>query len=151
MRRRDLTISLRDIHRNLFFRHRCRQGAQELRVLPSAIMTVHAMFQEKQSVRFLGRLLWIGLISGAVLLAQPRRFELKADSEAFWRLVDHGAKLEKVAGGFKFTEGPVWDPRGFLYFSDEQGNRLHRLFPDGRTELVLEVGDPDGNTLDRQH
>jgi gluconolactonase len=81
----------------------------------------------------------------------PRQFELKAESEDFWKLVDRDAKLEKLAGGFKFTEGPVWDPRGFLYFSDEAGNRLHRLFPDGRTELVLEVGDPDGNTLDRQH
>jgi gluconolactonase len=38
-----------------------------------------------------------------------------------------------------------------VYFSDEQGNRLHRIFPDGRTETVLEVGDPDGNTLDRKH
>ena len=82
---------------------------------------------------------------------QQRQFELKAESEDFWKLVDHGAKLEKLAGGFKFTEGPVWDPGGFLYFSDEAGNRLHRLFPDGRTELVLEVGDPDGNTLDRKH
>jgi gluconolactonase len=87
----------------------------------------------------------------ATLAAQPRQFELKADSDAFWKLVDRGAKLEKIAGGFKFTEGPVWDPRGFLYFSDEQGNRLHRVFPDGRVELVLEVGDPDGNTLDRKH
>jgi gluconolactonase len=77
-----------------------------------------------------------------------RQFELKAESEDFWKLADRDAKLEKLAGGFKFTEGPVWDPRGFLYFSDEAGNRLHRLFPDGRIELVLEVGDPDGNTLD---
>ena len=95
---------------------------------------------------------WLILVSLAQAQTRPeRQFELKAESEDFWKLVDRGAKLEKLAGGFKFTEGPVWDPRGFLYFSDEAGNRLHRLFPDGRTELVLEVGDPDGNTLDRKH
>jgi len=94
---------------------------------------------------------WTWLILASLAQAQnrpQRQFELKAESEDFWKLADRGAKLEKLAGGFKFTEGPVWDPRGFLYFSDEAGNRLHRLFPDGRTELVLEVGDPDGNTLD---
>jgi gluconolactonase len=96
---------------------------------------------------------WTWLILASLAQAQnrpQRQFELKAESETFWKLVDHGAKLEKLAGGFKFTEGPVWDPRGFLYFSDEAGNRVHRLFPDGHTELVLEVGDPDGNTLDRK-
>jgi gluconolactonase len=94
---------------------------------------------------------WTWLILASLAQAQnrpQRQFELKAESEDFWKLADRDAKLEKLAGGFKFTEGPVWDPRGFLYFSDEAGNRLHRLFPDGRIELVLEVGDPDGNTLD---
>ena len=57
----------------------------------------------------------------------PRQFELKADSPKFWELIPNGAKLEKVAGGFGFTEGPVWDPRGFLYVSDEEKNRLSRV------------------------
>ena len=94
---------------------------------------------------------WTWLILASLAQAQnrpQRQFELKAESEDFWKLADRDVKLEKLAGGFKFTEGPVWDPRGFLFFSDEAGNRLHRLFPDGKTELVLEVGDPDGNTLD---
>ena len=78
----------------------------------------------------------------------PREFELNADSPKFWELIPKGAKLEKVAGGFGFTEGPVWDPRGFLYVSDEEKNRLSRVYPDGRIETVLEIGDPDGSTLD---
>jgi gluconolactonase len=89
-----------------------------------------------------------------VLRAQtqpPRQFDLKAESAAFWKLIDHGAKLEKVAGGFGFTEGPVWDPRGFLYVSDEEQNKIFRVFPDGRRETVFETGDPDGSTFDRQH
>jgi TolB protein len=79
-----------------------------------------------------------------------REFGLKAESEAFWKLFDRDAKLEKVAGDFGFTEGPVWDPRGFLYVSDEETNWIFRLFPDGRREKVFQTGDPDGSTLDRQ-
>lgn len=78
----------------------------------------------------------------------PRQFELKAETPAFWELFDQGATLEKVATGFGFTEGPVWDPHGFLYISDEEKNKLSRVYPDGRVETVLEIGDPDGSTLD---
>ena len=52
-----------------------------------------------------------------------RVFELQALSPKFWELVDHGAKLEKVATGFGFTEGPMWDAAGFLYVSDETINK----------------------------
>jgi PQQ-dependent dehydrogenase (methanol/ethanol family) len=82
--------------------------------------------------------------------AAPRQFELKAESPKFWDLIAQDAKLEKVAGGFGFTEGPVWDPKGFLYVSDEEKNKLSRVYPDGRIETVLEIGDPDGSTLDKQ-
>src|SRR5215475_2466531 len=78
----------------------------------------------------------------------PRQFELKAESPKFWDLFIRDSKLQKVATGFGFTEGPVWDPRGFLYFSDEEKNRISRVYPDGRVETVLEIGDPDGSTLD---
>src|SRR5882724_11548822 len=81
----------------------------------------------------------------------PRQFELKAESPKFWDLFIQGATLEKIATGFGFTEGPVWDPRGrFLYVSDEEKNKLSRVYLDGRVESVLEIGDPDGSTLDAQ-
>ena len=81
--------------------------------------------------------------------AQERKFELRPESEDFWKLVDRATTLEKVAGGFGFLEGPVWDPRGFLFVTDETNNRVSRVFPDGRVEKVLDIGDPDGSTLDR--
>ena len=68
----------------------------------------------------------------------------------FWELIDPDAKLEKIATGFGFTEGPVWDERGkFLYVSDESQNKLSRVFPDGRIETVLEIRDPDGSAFDK--
>ena len=79
-----------------------------------------------------------------------REFALQADSPEFSKLVAPDAKLETVATGFGFTEGPLWDAAGFLYVSDEELNRLFRVYPDGRKEELLSLGDPDGNTFDRQ-
>ena len=81
----------------------------------------------------------------------PRVFELQSLSPKFWDLVDHDAKLETLATGFGFTEGPVWDASGFLYISDETLNKIFRVFPNGRKEEVIALGDPDGNTYDRRH
>jgi gluconolactonase len=81
---------------------------------------------------------------------KDRKFELQADSPKFWEVVDRNAKLSRVGTGFGFTEGPVWDPSGFVYVSDETINKIYRLYPDGRKEEVIALGDPDGNTFDRQ-
>lgn len=80
----------------------------------------------------------------------PRKFELQANSPLFWKLLDRNARLGKIAGGFGFTEGPVWNPAGFLYVSDETLNKIFRVYPDGHKETLLLLGDPDGNTFDRQ-
>jgi len=80
-----------------------------------------------------------------------RKFELEAISPKFWNLISRDAKLETVASGFGFTEGPVWDKAGFLYVSDEEINKIFRVYvKDGRKEELISLGDPDGNTYDRQ-
>jgi gluconolactonase len=38
-------------------------------------------------------------------------------------------RLERVAGGFEFTEGPVWSPDGGLLFSSPNTNAIYRLDP----------------------
>ena len=41
-------------------------------------------------------------------------------------LVPINANIQKLAGGFAFTEGPVWDQRNNqLYFSDLRSNAIH--------------------------
>ncbi|MGC2474172.1 MAG: SMP-30/gluconolactonase/LRE family protein [Candidatus Sulfotelmatobacter sp.] len=82
---------------------------------------------------------------------QSRAFELQPISPKFWDLFDRNAKLQTVATGFGFTEGPMWDSAGFLYVSDETLNKIFRVSPDGKKEEVIALGDPDGNTFDRQH
>jgi gluconolactonase len=82
---------------------------------------------------------------------KPREFSLHADMPAFWQLIPKALKLETVGKGFGFTEGPVWDPAGFLYVSDEEQNKIYKLSLDGTKSELIALGDPDGSTYDREH
>jgi len=92
----------------------------------------------------------LGMMGSSRAQKKSRGFELEGISPEFWEVVDHNAKLETVAAGFGFTEGPMWDPAGFLYVSDEEINKIFKVGPDGRKEELITLGDPDGNTFDRQ-
>jgi len=99
--------------------------------------------------RFVFPFLIAGICFSAIQAHGPaREFQLRAESPQFWKLFSHDAKLETLATGFGFTEGPVWDPAGFTYVSDEEINRIYRVYPDGHKEELLSLGDPDGNTYD---
>ncbi len=47
-----------------------------------------------------------------------------------------GTKVTKVAGGFVFTEGPMWKD-GKLWFSDVRGDKVRTLTPDGKVTVIL--------------
>jgi gluconolactonase len=54
-------------------------------------------------------------------------------------IVPANAAVEKVAGGFQFTEGPLWRPsEGRLWFSDVVGNVLRAVTPSGQVEVLIE-------------
>jgi len=53
-------------------------------------------------------------------------------------LISVDAKIEKVASGFGFTEGPVWVQRGregYLLFTDIPGNKVHKMTSDGKVSV----------------
>jgi gluconolactonase len=58
--------------------------------------------------------------------------------------------LDKVAGGFIFTEGPVWHPDGFYYFVDIRTNSLYRMIPGQTPVNVRETLGGNGTTFDLQ-
>ena len=93
-------------------------------------------------------LFWSSIVASS---QEHREFQLQADSPAFWNLIDHDAKLQSLATGFGFTEGPMWDPAGFLYVSDETLNKIFRVEANGEKKEIIALGDPDGNTFDREH
>jgi sugar lactone lactonase YvrE len=61
------------------------------------------------------------------------------------------ATAEKIAGGFRFLEGPVWIPaRNELLFSDIPASRIYR-WKNGSVEIWREPShQANGNTLDPQ-
>src|SRR5581483_9613673 len=78
-------------------------------------------------------------------------------------IVPADARIEKLAGGFKFTEGPVWVHSGYLLFSDIPNNVINKWTPDGKVTVYLkpsgysgpippsgELPGSNGLTLDRQ-
>ena len=44
-------------------------------------------------------------------------------------IIDSDAKMEKLAEGFQFIEGPVWHPDGYLLFSDPNANVIYKYSP----------------------
>jgi gluconolactonase len=50
-------------------------------------------------------------------------------------IVPNDARLERVAGGFDFTEGPVWTRDGALLFSSPNTNAIYRWTPSGTVSV----------------
>jgi gluconolactonase len=53
-------------------------------------------------------------------------------------VVAPGAKLEKLASGFKFTEGPTSDAHGNLFFTDQPNDRILRWSRRGKLSTFLQ-------------
>jgi len=77
---------------------------------------------------------------------------LDAHSPKFWDIFSQDAHIERVATGFQFLEGPVWDSKaGCLYFSDIPANILYHWTPgEGARVFRHPSGMANGNTLDLQ-
>ena len=58
---------------------------------------------------------------------------------------------EKIATGFRFTEGPLWHHDGYLLFSDIPANTIYKWMPDGEVTVFRKPsGYANGLTFDRQ-
>jgi gluconolactonase len=88
-----------------------------------------------------GNFIWIRSATldfhrAAPLPAAPRvPVEVVRRDPAIDAIVPAGPVAEKVAGGFLFTEGPVWVPEGHLLFSDPNANVIYRWSPDGQVSV----------------
>jgi gluconolactonase len=86
----------------------------------------------------------------AAALAPAADFEVK-DEAAFQKIFPAGAKVERLATGLQFVEGPVWlrANGGMLVFSDIPANQLKKW--DSRNGLGIfrePSNNANGNTLD---
>jgi gluconolactonase len=99
---------------------------------------------------------------GKMSRAHEVKLEVDRKDAALDAILPDSARLEKLADGFTFTEGPVWidraepalrslpaqrkqEPRsnsemqdeGYLLFSDPNNNLIYRLTPDGEVSVYL--------------
>ena len=62
-----------------------------------------------------------------------------------------GAKVEKLAGGFQFTEGPASDAKGNIFFTDIPNNRIHKWSLEGKLSTFREnSGGANGLYFDKK-
>ncbi len=53
------------------------------------------------------------------------------------KIIAKGAKLEKLAGGYIFTEGPACDKEGNVYFTDQPNNQIVKWSTDGSVSVFM--------------
>jgi gluconolactonase len=65
-------------------------------------------------------------------------------------VVAPGAKVEKLAGGFIFTEGPVGDAQGSVFFTDIPNSKIHKWSPaEGVSTFLENSGEANGLFFDK--
>jgi gluconolactonase len=87
-----------------------------------------------------GNFLWIRSATLDVHLPEtplvPEGGTITRNDPSLDRLVAPDARIERLAGGFQFIEGPVWVREGgYLLFSDPNANRIYRWTPDGEVSV----------------
>ena len=78
--------------------------------------------------------------SGRLRVGEPVETEVVRLDPAIDAIIAPGTKIEKLADGFGFTEGPVWMPAkdgqdGYLLFSDPNNNTIYRWDTDGQVSV----------------
>jgi len=99
---------------------------------------------------------------GKLSKAHPVKLEIDRKDAALDEVIPADAKLEKLADGFAFTEGPVWIPsgsgqfgpdaaEGFLLFSDPNNNVIYRMTPEGDVSLFMPKSGYNGENIGEYH
>ncbi len=110
---------------------------------------------------------------GKLSKAREVKLEIERKDPALDAIVSPNTKLEKLADGFAFTEGPVWiddagaaeatrrsslnppNPpphvggyeKGFLLFSDPNNNLIYRMTPEGEVSVYLNKSGYTGENI----
>jgi gluconolactonase len=78
--------------------------------------------------------------------------EIERPAPGLDALVSQDARLERIAGGFEFTEGRVWSPDGALLFSSPNTNAIYRRSADdGRVTVFRSKSGYAGQDIGRFH
>jgi gluconolactonase len=82
-------------------------------------------------------LLALALLGAFVPQASTQGMHVQRLDPALDSLIAPGTEPELVAGPYTFTEGPMWRD-GQLWFSDEEGDKVHSITPDGKDTVLVD-------------
>ncbi|MGC1272694.1 MAG: SMP-30/gluconolactonase/LRE family protein [Planctomycetaceae bacterium] len=119
----------------------------DTRITPETHVTTFSPLDEMTATRLAG----LVIVTGVFMTIPHSGFS--AEPAAAESIAAEGAMLEKLAEGFKFTEGPSVDGDGNVYFTDQPNDRIHKWSTDGTVSVFLEPAgrsnglcfDEDGN------
>ncbi len=89
-----------------------------------------------RAVGLLLAILVISLMTTQAWEATDDLVHLQVLDPAINTLVPAGSRLQRVASGFKWTEGPVWMRGGSLLFAEIPSNSIRKWTAQGGTEIV---------------
>ncbi len=73
-----------------------------------------------------------------VLLSQEESVKIERLDKQIDSLIPSDAKLERVATGFKWTEGPVWIHAGYLLFAEIPSDSIRKWTPEASASIFLQ-------------
>jgi gluconolactonase len=86
-----------------------------------------------------------------ILLTALITSSIFAQPETKQSVVANGAKLERLAGDFAFTEGPTCDANGNVFFTDQPNNRIMKWSVENKLSVFLQpAGRSNGMYFDTQ-
>src|SRR5574337_1664894 len=89
-------------------------------------------------MRWVVTLCLVGLVTGCSQQEAPKKAEQPASSTigsiarldpAIDAIIPQGAAVGKIAGGYEWTEGPIWTHSGDLYFAAIHHNSIIKWVP----------------------
>src|SRR5687767_15425645 len=96
-------------------------------------------------MKILPTTLSLAIVSGLTVMSSAQSTN---DASA---VIAPGAKVEKLAGDFKFTEGPTADKAGNVFFTDQPNDRILKWSVDGKLSTFMQpAGRANGMFFDAQ-
>jgi gluconolactonase len=84
-------------------------------------------------------------------VAREASLEVERSNAKLDAIVPSDVRVERVAGGFEFTAGPVWSREGALLFSSPNTNAIYRWDPLGKVSVFRSKSGYAGVDIGRYH
>jgi gluconolactonase len=111
---------------------------------------VRKIFKINQKIRigiFLGTVLYFLYLT--IVFPVRTSTGIEKMNQNLIQIIPNHSQVEQIATGFKFTEGPLWHPDGYLLFSDIPANTIYQWQPDSEAQIFRRPsGKANGNTFD---